>query len=78
MLLMPAIPTPAFKNRGMGISKVKIKFLKNIPRGALCRSKEEWRTEACRDSHDLYMGRTAIQFLTPHAPLFSDAPRRVV
>jgi hypothetical protein len=37
---MPAIPTPAFKNRDKGINKVKIKFLKNIPRGALCRSKE--------------------------------------
>jgi hypothetical protein len=37
VLLMPAIPTPAFKNRGMGINKVKIK---KIPRGALCRSKE--------------------------------------
>jgi hypothetical protein len=28
---MPAIPTPAFKNRGMGIKKVKIKFLKIYP-----------------------------------------------
>jgi hypothetical protein len=25
VLLMPAIPTPAFKNRGKGIKKVKIK-----------------------------------------------------
>jgi hypothetical protein len=31
------------------------------------------RTVACRNSHDLYMGRTAIQLLTPHAPLFSYA-----
>ncbi len=38
----------------------------------------ELRTVACRDSHDLYMGRTAIQFLTPHAPWFSDAPSEVV
>jgi hypothetical protein len=37
---MPAIPTLAFKNRGMGINKVKIKCLKNIPQGALCCSKE--------------------------------------
>jgi hypothetical protein len=37
---MPAIPTPAFKNRGMGINKAKIKEFNNIPRGALCRSKE--------------------------------------
>jgi hypothetical protein len=40
MLLMPAIPTPAFKNPGMGINKVDIKFFKNIPRGPLCRNKE--------------------------------------
>jgi hypothetical protein len=33
---MPAIPTPAFKDRGKEINKVKIKFLKNIPRGAVC------------------------------------------
>jgi hypothetical protein len=37
---MPAIPTPAFKNCGMGINKVKIKKFKNKPRGALCRSKD--------------------------------------
>jgi hypothetical protein len=66
---MPAIPTPAFKNRGMGINKVKIKNLKNTFRGALCRSKE---------NGGLKRAATAIQFLTPHAPLFSDAPRRVV
>jgi hypothetical protein len=29
LLLMPAIPTPAFKNRGLGINKVKIKIFQN-------------------------------------------------
>jgi hypothetical protein len=62
---MPAIPTPAFKNRGMGINKVKIKFLKNIPRGALCRSKEN---SGLKRAGIANMGRTAIKFLTPHAP----------
>jgi hypothetical protein len=26
LLLMPAIPTPAFQNRGMGLKKVKDKY----------------------------------------------------
>jgi hypothetical protein len=64
---MPAIPTPAFKNRGMGINKVKIKFLKNIPRGALCRSKENSGLKRAGIAM-IFTGRTAIQFLTPHAP----------
>jgi hypothetical protein len=67
-LLMPAIPTPAFQNRGKGLKKVIDKyFLKCTPERAMPQ-KRELRTVARRDRHDLYKARTAIQFLTPDAP----------
>ncbi len=49
---MPAIPTPAFKKRGIGINKVKIKFLKIYPgaRYAAVKRTMDW---SARDIHNL-------------------------
>jgi hypothetical protein len=41
--LMPALSTPAFQNCGMRTYKVKTKYYKNIPRGALFGSYDNGR-----------------------------------
>jgi hypothetical protein len=44
-----------------------IKNLKIIPERSIPQFRE-WRSEALRNNGDLYMGRSAILFLTPDAP----------
>jgi hypothetical protein len=76
---MPAIPTPAFKNRGMGINKVIIKFLKNISRRALYRSKENCGLKRAGIAMICTWGappfnfkpRTLLDSVTPPTELFS-------
>jgi hypothetical protein len=68
LLLMPAIPTPAFQNRGMGLKKVKGKYFFYCTPERAMPQKRELRTVARRDSHGLYKARTAIKFITPDAP----------
>jgi hypothetical protein len=50
-----------FQDKSIEILK-KVNAERSIPR------LKDWRTEALRNSHDLYIERSAILFLTPDAP----------
>jgi hypothetical protein len=56
-----------FQDKSIEIFK-KVNAERSIPR------LKDWRTEALRNSHDLYIERSAILFLTPDAPWLIDAP----
>jgi hypothetical protein len=61
MTLIAERPTPRF----FKVNQEKI--IKIIPERSIPQLRE-WRSEALRYNNDLYMGRSAILFLTPDAP----------